>query len=442
MLRNIIFLLSAVEAKYRILSLDSATYSGLMTAEFVSFMEKKAYLISRSLKCLTERESERVAMHELFDMIAGSETGAIIASSLVVPHDDASSPQKNKYWATQSVDFFMENTDTFYVDSSTSNGVKMLITAIFLVFFGLVSYKLAEYYFKHKDTEDKFEVLKKVISKQKKLVKGNLSEQDFCSDPAYDTAKNKVFVAAEEEKEDEDKALKDIQLKTIWFDILPYQKCIQEEKERDEVLNKLKVNLDKIEKYEHEYISKQGYKFYILFLVSIAVGLMLYFWFIPFVDFLTLTSAPNTELSAKIDEFIPEITADKVITDDFLLTSWEMNNRDPYIFSKNMITQEPTKYDAFNKLNLMTFLSAVNPLYFLPFKSGEDKVFISGNAAAESPAMFAYLYATEYGQNPEDIEVVSIGSIEERPNKIPSDIGVLEWTARIQSLQGPVKSYA
>jgi len=221
MLRNIIFLLSAVEAKYRILSLDSATYSGLMTAEFVSFMEKKAYLIARSLKCLTERESERIAMHELFDMIAGSETGAIIASSLVVPHDDATSPQKNKYWATKSVDFFMENTDTFYVDSSTSNGVKILITAIFLFFFGIVSYKLAEYYFKHKDTEDKFEVLKKVISKQKKLIKGVLSEQDFCSDPAYDMAKNKVFAAAEEEKEDEDKALKDIQLKTIWFDILP-----------------------------------------------------------------------------------------------------------------------------------------------------------------------------------------------------------------------------
>ena len=169
---------------------------------------------------------------------------------------------------------------------------------------------------------------------------------------------------------------------------------------------------------------------------------MLYFWFIPFVDFLTLTSAPNSDLSAEIDKFIPEITADKAITDDFLLTSWEMNNREPYIFSKNSITNDPTKYDEFNKLNLMTFLSAVNPLYFLPYKSGDDKVFISGNAAAESPAMFAFLYATEYGQAPEDIEVVSIGSLEERPNKIPSDIGVLEWTARISSLQGPVKAYA
>lgn len=139
---------------------------------------------------------------------------------------------------------------------------------------------------------------------------------------------------------------------------------------------------------------------------------------------------------------IPEISADKAITDDFLLTSWEMNNRQPYIFSKNSVTGEPEQYSEFNKLNMMTFLSAVNPLYFLPYKSGEDKVFISGNAAAESPAMFAFLYATEYGQLPENVEVVSIGSIEERPNKIPSDIGVLEWAARISSLQGPVKSYA
>ena len=165
MLKSLIFILSAVEAKYRILSLDSATYSGLMTAEFVSFMEKKAYLIARNNKCLTERPDERIAMHELFDMIAGSETGAIIASTLVVPHDDPSSKQKNKYFANKAVEFFMENTDTLYIDSATSAGLKVLITAIFLIFFGAVTYKLAEYYFKHQDTEEKFEVLKKVISK-------------------------------------------------------------------------------------------------------------------------------------------------------------------------------------------------------------------------------------------------------------------------------------
>ena len=177
-------------------------------------------------------------------------------------------------------------------------------------------------------------------------------------------------------------------------------------------------------------------------MVSIIVGLLMYFWFIPLMDFLTLTSKDNSVLSGVIDEMIPEITADKAITQDFLFTSYEMNNREPYMFSKNSIAADSEKYGEFNKLNLMTFLSAVNPLYFLPYKSGDDKVFISGNAASESPAMFAFLYATEYGQNPEDVEVVSIGSLEERPNKIPSDIGVLEWTARINSLKGPVKAYA
>ena len=38
--------------------------------------------------------------------------------------------------------------------------------------------------------------------------------------------------------------------------------------------------------------------------------------------------------------------------------------------------------------------------------------------------------------------MVSIGSYEERPNKIPANIGVLEWTERIRSLQGPVKAFA
>ena len=93
-LLNILFALNVAQAKYWILSLDSATYAGLMTAEFVSFMEKKAYLIARRAGCIDERTDERVAMPELFDMIAGSETGAIIATSLVVPNDDADTKDK------------------------------------------------------------------------------------------------------------------------------------------------------------------------------------------------------------------------------------------------------------------------------------------------------------------------------------------------------------
>ena len=93
---------------------------------------------------------------------------------------------------------------------------------------------------------------------------------------------------------------------------------------------------------------------------------------------------------------------------------------------------------------MAAFLSAVNPEYFLPYQDlndekNKDKVFISGNAVAESPAMWAYLFATEEGLKPEEVKVISIGAISERPDKISKDIGILEWVARIFSLQGEVK---
>jgi len=59
-----------------------------MTAEFVNFLELIAYYSAREQYCIPERESQRVAMPEIFDMIAGSETGAMIGATLVIPNDD------------------------------------------------------------------------------------------------------------------------------------------------------------------------------------------------------------------------------------------------------------------------------------------------------------------------------------------------------------------
>jgi len=51
-----ILLVQAIQAgTYNILSLDSASYYGLMTAEFVSYLEKKAYMIARRDFCIEER---------------------------------------------------------------------------------------------------------------------------------------------------------------------------------------------------------------------------------------------------------------------------------------------------------------------------------------------------------------------------------------------------
>ena len=79
-----LLLATTVTARYNILSLDSAKYEGYMTARFVDYMEQYAYVAAVRDKCMPARDSGRVAMPELFDMLAGSETGAIIASSLAV----------------------------------------------------------------------------------------------------------------------------------------------------------------------------------------------------------------------------------------------------------------------------------------------------------------------------------------------------------------------
>jgi len=48
-------------------------------------------------------------------MIAGSETGAIIAATLVTPKEPGSS--EPKYTAARAVKFFEDNIDVLYIDS-------------------------------------------------------------------------------------------------------------------------------------------------------------------------------------------------------------------------------------------------------------------------------------------------------------------------------------
>lgn len=96
------------------------------------------------------------------------------------------------------------------------------------------------------------------------------------------------------------------------------------------------------------------------------------------------------------------------------------------------------KYDSLLKT---TYFSACNPMYFKPCNEGQN-IFLSGNNAAESPAMLAFLMAKEKGIPESEIEIVSIGSISQRADKIPANIGIIEWISRISSLQGASKRFS
>lgn len=116
--RLTLLIASAHAARYNILSLDSARYKGLMTTKMLEYMEKYAYQTAIRDECMEERASGKIAMPELFDMIAGSETGAIIASSLLIKNDNPATMdiQPNKHFVDRSMQYFVNNVDYLYKD--------------------------------------------------------------------------------------------------------------------------------------------------------------------------------------------------------------------------------------------------------------------------------------------------------------------------------------
>lgn len=80
-------------------------------------------------------------MTELFDMIAGSETGAIIATTLVIPNDDLSNPtRKNKFYSERAIEFFRRNLSNLYHDSSMPSVLKIDLWVPIVGFLSLFAY--------------------------------------------------------------------------------------------------------------------------------------------------------------------------------------------------------------------------------------------------------------------------------------------------------------
>lgn len=144
----------------------------------------------------------------MFDMIVGSETGAIIAASLVVP--DASGSKVNKYNASRAVEFFETNVDKLYVDSKFSGGMQFLISFLFLIIFSFIAYKSAEVYFRDPKQDDRLKWLSQLLKLVKKLKKGKIQDDDIAL---------KINMSKCEELMGEKSDCKDIKVQSLYFKV-------------------------------------------------------------------------------------------------------------------------------------------------------------------------------------------------------------------------------
>lgn len=206
---------------------------------------------------------------------------------------------------------------------------------------------------------------------------------------------------------------------------------------------KLQEDLHKI---NVDQARRDNFKWYAASATSVAVMLLVYFAILPGINFLFLSTKNASELRAALNmnnDFIPE-NADikKAISDEILITAWDLNNRSPRFFTKkNFDTYKEKNFQHNLRLFDMTWASANTPYYFKPAVI-EDNTYISGDNMAISPALFSYYYATEkVGKADNDIRIVSVGSTNELAEKIDTKASLLDWAVRLTTLSAPVKKH-
>ena len=79
-------------------------------------------------------------MVELFDMIVGSETGSIIATTLALKNDESNSKQPNKFFADSAIKFFDATINGIYYDIKMPTSLMFFIYLLFLGSFGSLAY--------------------------------------------------------------------------------------------------------------------------------------------------------------------------------------------------------------------------------------------------------------------------------------------------------------
>lgn len=57
-------------------------------------MEGEAYNYARKNYCIDQRKSRKVSMAEIFDLVAGTSTGSLLATALVIPNNDTATKEK------------------------------------------------------------------------------------------------------------------------------------------------------------------------------------------------------------------------------------------------------------------------------------------------------------------------------------------------------------
>jgi hypothetical protein len=131
-------------------------------------MEEYAYEYADDKDYISSKDypEEKIPMHELFDMIAGSSTGSILAAALTTPKEPGSS--QNAYFAEDVRHKFYDDADEIFHKNHLPYALITFLTLFGALAGGFLGYKWGIKIFDNREVEDAHEAIRDYIKKAKK----------------------------------------------------------------------------------------------------------------------------------------------------------------------------------------------------------------------------------------------------------------------------------
>ena len=148
-------LLQAVNA-YNILELDGGGIRGMIGCILISHMENKSYEYAVQKKYDLPKynhDHKKIHMVQLFDMLAGTSTGSIMAGLLTVP--DPKHPNQSRFFINETIKLYRNNGTDLFKSNLLSTGASLGIGSATGLLLGLLMYFTCRHYLENKAAYNK-----------------------------------------------------------------------------------------------------------------------------------------------------------------------------------------------------------------------------------------------------------------------------------------------
>jgi len=173
------------EATYNILSIDGGGIRGILPAGILlkiegyayKYAKEKGYEVPEYTDPATGKVRESVHLKDMFDMMAGTSTGSILAAGLAYPDPKDKDKPKDKqmpfYFMKELMDIYTKEGNKIFVSYDHSFMKAFFIVVLFASSCGALGYYHGKYRYDNDDIKEAMELVKSNARKRTNL-KGTL----------------------------------------------------------------------------------------------------------------------------------------------------------------------------------------------------------------------------------------------------------------------------